>query len=136
MSCLARVSSVVSLSVSLVAAPDAAKALPAGYVVIPVPLASGQDINESGVVAGSRHTEVGGSGPEEPATWHPQAGVVGLGYGPGNGIGGYAEGINTAGQVVGSVYLDQIPEADAETEAFSWSSSGGIVGLGDLSGGR
>lgn len=59
--------------------------------------------------------------------------MVGLGDFPGGEFGSQAYGVSADGSVVVGFGA---PAAPSFFEAFRWTSAGGMVGLGDLPGGR
>jgi probable HAF family extracellular repeat protein len=88
--------------------------------------------DDGSVVVGGGETDVVGSA---PFRWTLGSGPVDLGVLPaGVGTGGFARGVSGDGSVVvGNAH--RVSGGDQEVEAFRWTSSTGMVGLGDLPGG-
>lgn len=76
--------------------------------------------------------------PYEAFRWTSGTGLVGLGDLPGGSFSSQATGISDDGQVIvgtGTSESPVQPQSRAYQQAFRWTESGGMVGLGDLDGG-
>ena len=98
---------------------------------------SATDVSNDGLVVVGTGVGVNGS---EAFRWTRSGGIVGLGFLPGgltpggdiNGVGSEATGVSADGSVV--VGASRASTAANGTEAFRWTSDGGMQGLGDLPG--
>jgi probable HAF family extracellular repeat protein len=88
----------------------------------------GYDVSDNGgVVVGISHLEA--------FRWTAAGGIKGLGYLPGRSFGSSAaKGVSGDGKVVVG-YSPSANSGTTNTEAFRWTSGGGMVGMGDLPGG-
>lgn len=88
----------------------------------------GYDVSDNGGV-------VVGISDIEAFRWTTTGGIEGLGFLPGRSFGGsQANGVSGDGKVVVG-YSPSANTSTTNTEAFRWTSGGGMVGLGDLPGG-
>jgi probable HAF family extracellular repeat protein len=62
------------------------------------------------------------------------ASLIGLGDLPGRGFQSYAYGVSADGSVVVGIGSSELNSDPFRSEAFRWTSGGGMVGLGDLPG--
>jgi probable HAF family extracellular repeat protein len=104
-------------------------------------LPGGSFFSGAGAVSADGSTIVGASasgasgGGVEAFVWQPGTGMTGLGFLPQFGVSSQAVDVSGDGtRVVGSTENVQ-GCCESWTEAFLWTSSTGIVGLGDLAGG-
>jgi len=68
-------------------------------------------------------------------SWTQSGGFVGLGTLTGSGIGSIAYGVSSDGSVIVGRSVSNNASPGGYYEAFRWTQSGGMVGLGDLPGG-